>query len=63
MRKLRSLKTKKSVTVCYARNGHRLYEGPVSLAPDHIKDYYIVFTLVRKQKIYVEVVEDKEWLL
>ena len=62
-RKLRSLRTKKLITVCYARNGHRIFKGMICDLPDHLKDYYITDLIVHKDRIYLEAVEDRDWFL
>lgn len=63
LRKLRSLRTKKIVTVCYAGDGRRIFRGMICDLPDHLKDYYISYIIVHKDRIYLEATENKEWLL
>lgn len=64
MQKLSKIKFRsKTVTICYARNGRRLYDGLVSDIPSHLLKYYVsdkIYNKVRKNT-YIEVVEDEIW--
>ena len=58
------------VTLCYAGNGHRLYQGEVENIPTHLLNYYIVLLLPSGTKLYIEIHEsdifaevEKEWFL
>ncbi len=45
------------VTICYAGNGHRLYQGLLSEIPEklnHIKDYYVTYIIPSGYKLYIE---------
>lgn len=49
--------------ICYARNGHRLYEGATSNIPEHLLNYYTGYVIYNKvtKNTYLEVTEDKGW--
>ena len=61
IRKVKSLRTKKIITLCYGRTGERLFRGYLKDLPEHLKNYYISDMIVHKDRIYLEAVEDKEW--
>lgn len=52
-----------TVTICYARNGHRLHEGSVDKIPEHLLNYYICEEIINhiRDNTYLEVVEDESW--
>lgn len=61
---LKDLKIKgKTVTICYARNGHRLYKGSQKEIPQHLINYYVWENFYNKytDNTYLEVTEDKKW--
>ena len=64
IKKLKDIKIKTDiVTICYARNGHRLYKGDVDNIPSYLLNYYIFLKIINKinNSTYLEVVEDKKW--
>ena len=61
LRKLKELEIKTSyVKICYARNGHLLYEGDVENIPTHLLEYYVDYVSVNRYRdtTYIEVVEE-----
>lgn len=65
-KKVRDIKFKTStVTICYARNGHRLFKGKVENITSWILDYYTDKRSIIVNKItnntYLEVTEDTLW--
>ena len=52
-----------NVTICYAINGHHLYDGPIDKIPEHILNYYCGYKIVNsvRKYTYIEVTEDKDW--
>lgn len=64
--KVKDMKWKgNTVTICYARNGHRLYEGLITNIPEHLLNYYCGFKIYNKYRAntYIEVTEDEKWWL
>lgn len=45
------------ITICYASNGHRLYEGAIDQVPEHLFNYYVTFISHNTYKMYIEVHE------
>ena len=63
-KQLKTLKIKtQTITICYGRNGHRLYKGPTNDIPKHLLEYYVGLIIKNKKldNTYVEVTEDKEF--
>lgn len=63
-KKLKELKiTTSYVKICYARNGHLLFEGVVEDIPAYLLEYYVDYISVNKYRdnTYIEVVEDIGW--
>ena len=61
---IKNIKFKTStVTICYGRNGHLLYEGSKDKIPAHILDYYTAYWIKNtiRDNTYIEVTEDKKW--
>lgn len=64
VRKLKEVEiTTSYVKICYARNGHLLYEGFVEEIPTHLLEYYVDYISVNayRDTTYFEVVEDTKW--
>ena len=63
IQKLRSIRAsnKKPVRICYARNGHRLWEGMKKDIPEEFKDYYVFTKINNPRYTYIEIVEDTIW--
>ena len=53
------------ITICYATNGHRLYQGPVSNIPEHLLEYYCGYRINNKYRKshYIEVTEDEKFFI
>ena len=52
------------VTICYARTGERIYQGPVDdIKPSWVLDYYSDYQIVNKIRdtTYLECTEDTKW--
>ena len=45
------------VTICYAGNGHRLYEGGIDEVPEHLFKYFVTYVSHNMYKMYIEVHE------
>jgi len=66
VKKVKNIKFRYSeVTICYARNGHRLYQGPVSDIPEHLLEYYCGYKIDNKirKSHYIEVTEDEKYFI
>ena len=61
IKKLRSIKTKKQVVICYARTGHRIWSGLKQDIPEELKNYYVFLKINNNRYTYLEIVEDEEW--
>ena len=61
IKKLKQLRTKNQVCICYARTGHKLYKGPRKNIPSHLKNYYVYQKINNNLYSYIEIIEDKEW--
>ena len=61
IKKLKQIRTKNQVCICYARTGDRLYKGPKQNIPEHLKEYYVYQKINNNLYSYIEIVEDKAW--
>lgn len=64
VKQVKNMKFKsETVTICYGRNGHRLYEGSVSDIPENLKEYWCGYQIYNKytNNTYIEVTEDEGW--
>lgn len=66
MIKLKDYKIKTpTVTICYARNGHRLHEGDINKIDVRLRNWYVCEDTIIINKVthntYMEIVEDETW--
>lgn len=49
------------ITICYAGNGHRLYEGGIDEVPEHLFKYFVTYVSLTNlndlYQMYIEVHE------
>ena len=52
-----------NVTICYGRNGHRLYKGPKENIPEYLLNYYVGIQIINEatNSTYIEVTEDAKF--
>ena len=60
-KRLKQIRTKNNVVICYARNGHRLYEGNRKDIPEELKQYYVYQKINNDRYSYIEIIEDTTW--
>lgn len=63
-KKIKDMKFKYDyITICYGRNGHRLYQGYICDIPEHLMEYWCGYQIINKslKRHYVEVTEDEKF--
>ena len=50
------------ITICYATNGHRMFQGTKDEVPTHLLEYYITLIIPNVDKLYIEAHENAKFM-